>query len=134
MRVYQTVEQRVDVPSEAEVAANPGGQNMSGEPTQVTDADFDEQGVLLDYQSLGEGHTEVARQIELLKGMMYDGYLMFEWPKLWVDSLPAAEAVLPEVASWLRACVDNKQKILTAYKNDKNAPRLSPLVETIASE
>lgn len=100
----------------------------------VCDADFDEQGVLLDYQSLGQGHTEIARQIDLLKGMMYDGYLMFEWPKLWMESLPEAEAVLPHVASWLRERIDYKQKVLTAYKNDKNAPRLSPLSDAVATE
>ncbi len=92
----------------------------------VCDADFDEQGVLLDYQTPGQGQTEISRQIELLKGMMYNGYLMFEWPKLWVDALPAAETVLPDVVSYLHGRLDNKHKILTAYKNDKNAPRLSP--------
>ena len=50
---------------------------------------------------------------------------MFEWPKLWVDSLPAPESVLPEVAKFLRETIDAKQPILSAYKGDKNAPKLA---------
>lgn len=90
----------------------------------LCDADFDEFGVLNGYQSLGTGHVEVSRQIELLKGMMFGGYAVFDWPKLWVHSLPAPEQVLPGVADYLRKRIENRQAILTAYKNDKNAPRL----------
>lgn len=93
----------------------------------ICDASFDDQGVLLDYQPLGQGDTQVARQIELLKGMIYDRYLMFEWPKLWIETLPAPESILPEAAKFLREKIDEKQPVLSAYKNDKNAPRLTPL-------
>jgi len=93
----------------------------------ICDASFDDQGVLLDYQPLGQGNTEVARQIELLKGMIYDHYIMFEWPKLWIESLPAPDSILPEAAKFLREKIDEKQSILSAYKNDKNAPKLTPI-------
>jgi sugar phosphate isomerase/epimerase len=92
----------------------------------LCDADFDGQGVLLDYRPLGQGHVEVARQIELLRGLIFERYLVFEWPKLWVDSLPAPESVLPGVAAFLKERLAEKQPILSAYKGDKNAPRLSP--------
>ena len=91
----------------------------------LADADFDEQGILRDYKPLGQGQTEVARQIELLKGLIYDRYLVFEWPKMWVDSLPAPETVLPDVAKFLRQRLEEKHVILSAYKGDKHAPRLA---------
>ena len=93
----------------------------------VCDAIFDELGVLLDYVPLGEGGAEVARQVELLKGMAYDGYLMFEWPRMWFDSLADPMVALPKAVSFLRSCVDAKQTVLSAYKNDKYAPRLPSL-------
>jgi len=49
--------------------------------------------------------------------------LMFEWPRLWVDSLAAPEQALPAVAKTLRARLADKQVVLTAYKGDKNAPK-----------
>jgi sugar phosphate isomerase/epimerase len=89
----------------------------------VCDATFDEQGVLLEYKSPGEGHAEIAKQIEILRGIIYRGYLVFEWPKLWDPSLPNAESVLPVVAAFLKAQIEARQGVLSAYKGDKNAPR-----------
>lgn len=91
----------------------------------LCDGKFDEAGALLSYALPGEGDVGIKRQIEILKGLLYDRYLMFEWPKLWVDSLPAPESVLPEVAKFLRETIDAKQPILSAYKGDKNAPKLA---------
>ena len=91
----------------------------------VCDADTDEQGVLLDYKPLGEGRVEIARQIELLKGIIYDGYLMFEWPKMWAPSLAEPDLILPQVATYLRERLAEKQPVLSAYKGDKNAPLLA---------
>jgi len=94
----------------------------------VCDAQFDESGFMVGgYTLLGSGHVEVARAIELLKGVVYQDYLVFEWPKLWEPSLAPPEAVLPEVAKYLRARVDETQPILSAYKGDKKAPVFKPL-------
>jgi len=93
----------------------------------ICDATFDNLGVIQDYTPLGAGHAEVARQIEILKGLIYTGYLVFEWPKLWSDNLPSAEATLPAVAEFLKTHLEAKQPVLTAYKGDKNAPRLAAL-------
>ena len=91
----------------------------------VCDGKFDEAGALLGYTSPGQGDVEVKRQIDLLKGLLYDRYLVFEWPKLWVGSLPPPESVLPGVAKFLRETLDAKQPILAAYKGDKNAPKMA---------
>ncbi len=91
----------------------------------VCDGKFDEAGALLSYTPPGQGDVEVKRQIDLLKGLVYDRYLVFEWPKLWVDSLPPPESVLPGVAKFLRETIDAKQPILSAYKGDKNAPKMA---------
>ncbi len=91
----------------------------------LCDARFDGDGVLLDYVPLGDGDVEIAKQVELLKGLLFDRYLMFEWPKLWVQSLPSAETILPEVAKFLRERIDAKQAILSAYKGDKHPAKLA---------
>lgn len=91
----------------------------------LCDAEFDEAGVLLNYKPLGQGHVEVARQIELLRGLVYDRYLIFDWPKLWVAGLAEPETVLPQTATFLRERIAQKQSILSAYKGDKHAPRLA---------
>lgn len=100
----------------------------------MADADFDPQGVLLGYQPLGEGKCEVARQIELLKGMAYNGYVVFEWPKMWVPSLPEPADVLPAVASWLKAQISATQPVLSAYKGDKNAPKFARRASAAAGQ
>ena len=92
----------------------------------VCDAVFNDDGVLQDYVSLGSGDAEVARQIEILRGIMFTGYAMFEWPKLWVATIPPAGDVLPAVATFLREQIEAQQSVLTAYKGDKKAPRLTP--------
>jgi sugar phosphate isomerase/epimerase len=91
----------------------------------LCDADFDDQGVLQQYKPIGQGGAEIARQVELLRGIAYDGYLVFEWPKLWVPTLPAPEQVLGATSKYLRERLAEKQPVLTAYKGDKNAPRFA---------
>ncbi|MFQ5413602.1 MAG: sugar phosphate isomerase/epimerase family protein [Phycisphaerae bacterium] len=91
----------------------------------VCDASFDDYGVLTDYTPLGDGDAEVARQITLLRGLAYEGYLMFEWPKMWRPTLPAPEAALPGVATFLRERLQETQAPLSAYKADKNKPKFA---------
>lgn len=93
----------------------------------VNDAVFDEQGLLQEYRLPGEGHGEIPRMVELLRGIAFQGYLMFEWPRLWIESLAAPETALPAAAKYLRARLAEKQPVLSAYKGDKNAPRFRPL-------
>ena len=70
------------------------------------------------------------RAIDLLRGVVYRGYLVFEWPKLWVPSLAAPDTVLPAVAEFLRARLDHRDAVLSAYKTDKHKPNLPTLGET----
>lgn len=100
----------------------------------VCDATFDDFDVLQEYTALGDGHTEVERQIDILKGLVYAGYVVFEWPKLWVNTLPTATEVLPQVSAYLRERVEAKQPVLTAYKSDKNAPRLAAHPSTAGAQ
>ncbi|NOT02931.1 MAG: sugar phosphate isomerase/epimerase [Phycisphaerales bacterium] len=76
------------------------------------------------YAVPGEGTVELSRMIDLLKGIVYRDYLIFEWPKMWDTSLPGPDAVLPKVKAYLRERVDEKQPILTAYKGDKNPTKM----------
>jgi len=89
----------------------------------VCDGEFDDLGVLKAYRLPGEGSVGVSRQIELLRGIGYRGYLMFECARQRVESAPDPETALPKAAEFLKACVASKQAILSAYKGDKNAPR-----------
>lgn len=91
----------------------------------IGDARFDERGVILEHVPLGEGDVNVAKQIELLKGIIYRSYLMYEWPRLWVDGLAGPEVALPKAAAFLKAALAAKQPILSAYKGDKNAPKFA---------
>lgn len=87
------------------------------------DARFDERGVLIEHVPLGEGDIDIKKQIEILKGLVYRGYLMYEWPKMWVESLVGPEVALPKAAEFLKAAIAAKQPVLSAYKGDKNAPK-----------
>jgi len=91
----------------------------------LCDARLDARGIALEYKTPGEGDTQIARQIELLKGLTYDRYLMFAPAPAMSGSRPNAEQVLPGVAEYLRGCVETEQTVLSAYKNDKYAPRLA---------
>jgi sugar phosphate isomerase/epimerase len=109
------------VPEQASISVPRLGTKMA--LVHIGDARFDERGVLLEHVPLGGGDVNVAKQIELLKGIIYRGYLVYEWPKLWVDGLASPEAALPKAAEFLKAALAAKQPILSAYKGDKNAPK-----------
>lgn len=91
----------------------------------ICDAAFDDFGLLTEYRQPGAGDVEIGRMIELLKGIVYEGCLVFEWPKLWNPSLPEPDAVLPAVQKHLRDCIDAKQAVLTAYKGDKRPAKFA---------
>jgi len=68
------------------------------------------------YCALGEGSVEVERFVELLRGIGYEGWLCFEWDKLWLPSLAEPEEALPKarerLSEWMRLKVDKKGKPL----------------------
>lgn len=89
----------------------------------VTDGKFDEAGHFEGYALPGQGTVEMARMVQLLKGVGYRGHLVFEWPKLWTPSLADADKALPAAAKFFQSMIDEKPVTLTAYKGDKFAPR-----------
>jgi sugar phosphate isomerase/epimerase len=94
----------------------------------ICDAEFDAHGFMVGgYRVPGEGNVELSRAIELLRGVFYQDYLIFEWPRLWQKDLARPDDVLPKVRAYLSAQVEARQPILTAYKGDKNPPKYKPL-------
>lgn len=89
----------------------------------VCDGKFQEGGGLEGHALPGQGQVEIARMVQLLKGIGYAGYLMLDWPKLWVPGLADPDKALPTVAQYLQKLIEEKPIVMTAYKGDKNAPR-----------
>jgi sugar phosphate isomerase/epimerase len=94
--------------------------------TLVCDGTFDDHGRLLKHTPLGEGDVELRRFVQLLRGIRYEGYLMFAWPKLLFPSLAAPEQVMPDARKYLTELIEEKSAVLSAYKGDKNAPKNAP--------
>ncbi|MCL4195858.1 MAG: sugar phosphate isomerase/epimerase [Phycisphaerales bacterium] len=68
------------------------------------------------YCALGEGTVEVERFVELMRGIGYEGWICFEWDKLWLPALAEPEETLPKARQtlheWMRLKVDKKGKPL----------------------
>jgi sugar phosphate isomerase/epimerase len=91
----------------------------------LCDGEYKNDHRLLTYTALGEGRAEIAKQIEILKGIAYSGFLMACWPKNRITPLQEPEEALPKAAEYLRKCLNEEQTVLTAYKGDKNAPKFT---------
>lgn len=93
--------------------------------THIVDGRFSPEGALESYVLPGDGVVDLGLVLDLLRGMTYDGYLVFEWPKLWQASLAAPEQAFPAAISKMKALLKEVESVkeLTAYKGDKNAPR-----------
>jgi sugar phosphate isomerase/epimerase len=92
----------------------------------LCDATFDQRGTLLNYKALGEGDAQIARQIELLRGLLYDRYLVYEWPGPSAGPLRAPKEALESAAKFMRERIEDQQSVLSAYKADKQAPKFAP--------
>lgn len=82
-------------------------------------------GALEGYALPGDGNLDVERFLTLLRGVTYDGYLIFDWPKLWVPGLADPDKAFPAALTKIKALLAKIDGIkeLTAYKGDKNAPK-----------
>lgn len=87
------------------------------------DAKFDDHGRFDGYVPLGEGACEIPRTFELLKGLGFNDWLVFDWPKLWNTSLSDPDKAFPTAVKYLKDLIAQKPIVLTAYKGDKNAPK-----------
>lgn len=77
------------------------------------------------YELPGAGQAELPRLLDLLHGIAYDGYVIFDWPKTRLASLAPPEQSLPAAAKFMKERIEAKGEVLTAYKGDKTAPRFS---------
>jgi sugar phosphate isomerase/epimerase len=97
---------------------------------RMCDASFDEDGWMQQFALPGEGNVELDRVIAFLRGVFFDGPLVFHWPKASEPSLPDPDECLPGVLAWLRERIDEKSDPLSAYKRDKHAPNYEPATAT----
>ncbi|MCP4250827.1 MAG: sugar phosphate isomerase/epimerase [bacterium] len=101
---------------------------------RLTDGAFDEQGRFAGYRLPGEGDVDMARAIDVLKGVCFQGWLIFEWPKM-IANLPEPAEALPEVVTFARQRLAEVQPVLSAYKGDKHPTRFeAPLAVEAPSE
>ncbi len=89
----------------------------------ICDGHF-ENGGFTGYALPGEGNVELARLVQLLKGVGYQGYLCLDWPKLWQPSLADPDQVLKAATALIQPMIDEQPVALSAYKNDKFAPKM----------
>jgi sugar phosphate isomerase/epimerase len=87
---------------------------------RICDGKFDQRGAFEDYRLPGEGDVELQRMVEFLRGIIYQGFLMFDWPRALMPGLPDAEHALPAAHARMREWIDTTTDVLTAYKGDKN--------------
>lgn len=93
--------------------------------TVMADAEFDSHGVFCGYKPLGQGDIDVPLSIDLLKGVLFDGYLMLDWPLARLEGFPQPDDALPQALELLVNRIKHNDPELTAYKKDKNAPNWS---------
>lgn len=91
----------------------------------LVDGRFNEDGALEGYALPGDGNVDIERFLFLLRGVTYDGYLIFDWPKLWVPGLADPDKAFPAALTKTKALLSKMESVkeLTAYKGDKNVPR-----------
>lgn len=90
---------------------------------RVSDGKFTDGGAFERPVLPGQGDVEIRPMIQLLKGIGYRGYLVFDWPKLRDPRLTDPDEAFPAAAQSLRQLIDEKPVPLSAYRGDKFAPR-----------
>ncbi len=95
----------------------------------ANDAAFDsETGAFEGFRPVGEGSVDFAHTTDLLKGVLFDGYYMLDWPKAHFEGLPDPDEALPAALQSLIDRIKLVEPELTAYKKDKYAPKFSAAV------
>jgi len=57
------------------------------------------------YVPPGTGQLPLARAVELLRGIGYDGWVLFEHEKRWHPELPEPEDAFPQFVRWIRPLI-----------------------------
>ncbi|HOB76800.1 MAG TPA: sugar phosphate isomerase/epimerase family protein [Phycisphaerae bacterium] len=93
----------------------------------IVDGRFTTNGAFETYVLPGEGQVDLELTLTLLRGVGYEGYLIFDWPRQRVASLAGPEQALPAALAQMKALLEKLESVkeLSAYKGDKNAPRYS---------
>ena len=101
----------------------------------IADGRFDRQGRFLGHELPGQGDVELDRAIQLLKGVCYQGWLVFDWPVA-APTSGDPDGVLPGVLDFLRGELAAKQEVLSAYKGDKRPPNFHapPAVQPVTDK
>ncbi len=95
----------------------------------ANDAAFDpDTGAFDGFRPVGEGDVDFGFTTDLLKGVLFGGYYMLDWPKAHVDDLPSPDDALPAALRCLVDRIKHVEPELTAYKKDKYAPNFSAAV------
>ncbi len=87
------------------------------------------------YLPLGEGTVGIEPFVKRLLGVGYDGFISFEWDRLWLPTLAPAQEALPQahqtLTAWLEAIHDSVEKGKAAAEKaaKKNAPKPRPKPE-----
>lgn len=90
---------------------------------RMADGKFDRDGRFVSHQLPGEGSCELDRAIDLLKGVCFQGWLIFEWPQAQAELIQPEEA-LPKALSFMRERLSHTYERLSAYAKDKNPVNL----------
>jgi sugar phosphate isomerase/epimerase len=129
------VRDAVDSPA-LRICLNPLNACIAGDPPSVSikrlggalhllhlaDAELDDQRRLVRPVELGCGAINLERLIDLLKGVVFRG-----WLSVCYEPQPEMDDVLKKTAERLRTEIARPVVPLSAYKGDKNAPRLPAL-------
>lgn len=90
---------------------------------RIADFRLNDRGVAVEPVPPGQGDGEIRSLVQLLKGIAYRGYLVFDWPRYRNPALAGAAEVFPTAAKYLRELLSEQPVQLTAYKGDKYKPR-----------
>ena len=85
------------------------------------------------YRPLGQGAANVELQLELLTGIVYDGYVVLSRPEFPLKSTPEPGAELSEAVQYLRGLLAVERNPLTAYKADKRPVTFAKHVPAVAA-
>ncbi len=88
----------------------------------ASDAVFEEDGRFRNLCPVGQGNVDFAHAIDLLKGVMFNGYLMLDWPEAYAKNVGDPQSELAAALELLRSRIKHSDPELSAYKKDKNAP------------
>jgi sugar phosphate isomerase/epimerase/ribosomal protein S30 len=92
---------------------------------QAADATFDDAGRFLGFSPVGKGAVDWERSVDLLKGVLFDGYLMLDWPAQKIEALADPQKTLPAASVHLLDRIRNQDPKLSAYEKDKKVPNWS---------